>query len=202
MPIFQSFVSHSCFFRTQLSLEHYRDPQFFSSFNLAVVRCHFVLNIIIGAKTFYQLIYAQDTSIQHTILYPGLSYGGWGAGGFWYQGFFNKSASDQPIPRNIAIAWLNYMSLLNQTPNRLELSGSSADGFAAIAGRSDDNNTVQVFLNNYQLDYEIPREILTELASIYLFIKLEAAANNSTSCHIWTHRPWLALQNRAMGVSN
>lgn len=142
------------------------------------------MDVISGAKIFDQLIYAQDTTIQHTILYPGLSYGGWGAGGFWYQGFFNKSASNQPIPRNIATAWLNYMSLLNQTPNRLELSGSSADGFAAIAGRSDDNNTVQVFLNNYQLDYKIPREILTELASLCLFIKFEALANDCISCHI------------------
>lgn len=124
-------------------------------------------------------MYAQDTSIEHTVLYPGLSYGGWGAGGFWYQGFFNKSADSQPIPRNIATAWLNYMDLLNQTPNRLELSGSSDDGFAALAGISEDKTKVHVFLNNYQLDYAIPEEIVTEIVSIQILAKRQKITNIS-----------------------
>lgn len=111
-------------------------------------------------------MYAQDTSIKHTILYPGLSYGGWGAGGFWYQGFFNKSTDDKPLRRNIATAWLNYIQLLNRTPNRLELTGSSPDGFAALAGRSHDENKIQIFLNNYQLNRGIPQEITSELVGI------------------------------------
>lgn len=126
-------------------------------------------------------MYAQDTAVEHTILYPGLSYGGWGAGGFWYQGFFNKSADDVPIPRNIAKAWVNFISFLNQTPNRLEVSGSSSDGFAVLAGRSNDTNQIQVFLNNYQLDYKIPQEVVTALASISSFSERMMADNLLTS---------------------
>lgn len=114
-------------------------------------------------------MYAQDTAIKHTTLYPGLSYGGWGAGGFWYQGFFNKSADNIPITRNIAKAWLNYVGFLSQTPNRLEVSGSSPDGFAVLAGRSNNSDQVKIFLNNYQLDYAIPQEIMTKLVGNCFF---------------------------------
>ncbi|KIW95009.1 uncharacterized protein Z519_04989 [Cladophialophora bantiana CBS 173.52] len=154
-------------FSSQEALNLYRDPQFFSAFNIGV------------------LMYAQDTSVEHTILYPGLSYGGWGAGGFWYQGFFNKSAEDQPIPRNVAKAWVNYINFLNRTPNRLEVSGGSSDGFAVLAGRSNDTHQIQVFLNNYQLDYTVPQEILPYLNSstlAYLPVKPDGLINGDQVC--------------------
>ena len=57
------------------------------------------------------------------------------------------------------------MAAVLNTPNRLDLSGSNTFGFAALAGRSADEKTVQVVITNYQipLDYK-PHQMPTPQA--------------------------------------
>jgi hypothetical protein len=43
------------------------------------------------------------------------------------------------------------MSTMQETPQRLELSGSDTFGFAALAGRSADGKTVRVLISNYEI---------------------------------------------------
>lgn len=84
------------------------------------------------------------------------SQGGSGAGDAPFPPWFTNSTTD-PQPYNIAHAWKLQYELVSQTPQRVKLSGNSSNGFAALAGASP--NKVQVFLNNYQLNYDIAREI-------------------------------------------
>lgn len=119
-------------------------------------------------------MYAQDTSIEQALPWPGFGYNGTGADDQPFQGFFNRSSSG-PIPLNVAKAWLLQGKLVTETSHRVKVNGSSEDGFAALAGISTDRTKVQVLLNNYQFDYDIAREITTKMVrtwtrtSVYLY---------------------------------
>jgi len=108
-------------------------------------------------------MYAQDaTNLEQTMPWPGFGYGGIGAGNASFPAWFNKTADNSTTPLNVAAAWKLQADLVLNTPNRLQLQGDSPNGFAALAGRSggdEEYGEVQVLLNNYQLDYDIPREI-------------------------------------------
>lgn len=108
-------------------------------------------------------MYAQDTSIEEVMSWPGFGYNGTGAGNQPFQGFFSKSSSGTPIPLNAAKAWLFQAKLIADTPYRVKVEGSSEDGFAVLAGRSANNTKVQVLLNNYQFNYDIAREITSQM---------------------------------------
>jgi hypothetical protein len=43
------------------------------------------------------------------------------------------------------------MGQMQDTPRRLAVSGADTYGFAALAGRSADDRTVQIFLSNYEI---------------------------------------------------
>ncbi|KAJ9246967.1 hypothetical protein DTO207G8_8427 [Paecilomyces variotii] len=126
------------------ALQSLNDPAFFASFTVGVS------------------IYAQDTSIEQALPWPGFGYNGTGADDQPFQGFFNRSSSG-PIPLNVAKAWLLQGKLVTETSHRVKVNGSSEDGFAALAGISTDRTKVQVLLNNYQFDYDIAREITTKM---------------------------------------
>ena len=112
-----------------------------------------------------QTMYGQDTSITQIIPYPGFGYGAMGAGGFDFPPFFIRSDAG-PVPLAAAKAFKLQGNLVLKTPNRVKVSaGHSENGFAVLAGRSTDLATVQVLLNNYQLNYDIPKEIATRLVS-------------------------------------
>lgn len=98
--------------------------------------------------------------------WPGFGYNGTGAGNQPFPGFFNKSAAGTPIPLNAAKALLLQAKLVTETPYRVAVDGSSEDGFAVLAGHSADHTKVQVLLNNYQLDYDIVREVTSQIVSI------------------------------------
>ena len=51
-----------------------------------------------------------------------------------------KFRHSKPIPHNIAKAWVNYISFLNEIPNRLEVKNSSLDDFTVLAGGTHDTN--------------------------------------------------------------
>lgn len=109
-------------------------------------------------------MFAQDTTIDQVLPWPGFGYNGTGAGDQPFHGFFNRSSSG-PIPLNAAKAWLLQGKLVTQTPNRVKVVGSSADGFGALAGVSVDHAKVQVLLNNFQLNYNIATEITAQMVS-------------------------------------
>jgi len=109
-------------------------------------------------------MFAQDTSIDQVLPWPGFGYGGTGAGSQPFQGFFNRSLSG-PIPLNAAKAWLLQGRLVTETNNRLKVVGGSEDGFAALAGISTNLTKVQILLNNYQLDFDIATEITAQMVS-------------------------------------
>jgi len=104
-------------------------------------------------------MYEQDISIDQLMAWPGFDYGGMGADEAYYFFFFNKTSTNKLIPLNIAAAWKLQASLVTQTPQRLQLDGHSSSGFAALAGRSNCQDQVQILLGNYQVNYDIPREI-------------------------------------------
>lgn len=110
-------------------------------------------------------MYAQDTSIAQAMPWPGFGYGATGSAGTFFPGFFNKSSTG-PVALPVARAWKLQGQLVSQTPYRVNVvRGHSEDGFAVLAGRSQNKAQVQVFLNNYQLDYDIPRSITSQLVS-------------------------------------
>jgi hypothetical protein len=117
-----------------------------------------------------QNMYSQDTSVNQILAWPGFGYGGYGAGNARFFPFFNKTSTNPAIPLNIAAAWKLQAELVLQTPVRVKLSGDSPDGFAALAGRSDHKDEVQILLNNYQLNYDIPREIAANIVCLYLLL--------------------------------
>lgn len=125
---------------TASALAAYHDPAFFASFTLGTT------------------MYAQDTeNLEQTMPWPGFGYGGIGAGNQSFPPWFNKTTGTTPL--NVAAAWKLQADLVLDTPERLSLEGASSNGFAALAGRSEQTHEVQVLLNNYQLDYDIPRQI-------------------------------------------
>ncbi|KAK4540359.1 hypothetical protein LTR36_009316 [Oleoguttula mirabilis] len=126
---------------TQSALSAYHDPSLFASFTLGTS------------------MYAQDAeNLQQTMPWPGFGYGGIGAGNQSFPAWFNKTADNATVPLNVAAAWKLQAELVVNTPDRLELEGASPNGFAALAG-GNGGEEVQILLNNYQLDYDIPREI-------------------------------------------
>ncbi|KAJ6127655.1 hypothetical protein N7523_003267 [Penicillium sp. IBT 18751x] len=129
------------------ALQSFNDPAFFASFNLGVS------------------MYAQDTSVEQVMPWPGFGYNGTGAGNQPFHGFFNRSAGG-PVSLNAAKAFLLQANLVSESPNRVKVQGSSDDGFAVLAGISTDNTKLQVLLNNYQLNYDIATEITTQIATI------------------------------------
>lgn len=109
-------------------------------------------------------MYAQDTSIDQVMPWPGFGYNGTGAGNHHFQGFFNKTSCG-PIPLNAAKAWYLQGKLVTETSQRVQVDGSSPDGFAALAGASTSGTQVQVLLNNYQFDYDVVTEITAGMVS-------------------------------------
>lgn len=109
-------------------------------------------------------MFAQDTSIDQVLPWPGFGYNGTGAGNHPFQGFFERRSSG-PIPLNVAKSWLLQGKLVTETNNRVKVVGSSEDGFAVLAGVSTDRTKVQILLNNYQFDFDIATEITAQMVS-------------------------------------
>lgn len=110
-------------------------------------------------------MFAQDTSIEQVLPWPGFGYNGTGAGDQPFQGFFQRSPTG-PIPLNAAKAWFLQGKLVTETKHRVKVVGSSEDGFAVLAGVSTNRTKVQILLNNYQLDYNIATEITAQMVRI------------------------------------
>jgi xylan 1,4-beta-xylosidase len=91
------------------------------------------------------LSYLQDTPIDHAHFYRGDA--AW-MGLFDLNGKFFKTAYA-----------FEAMGKMLGTPQRLAVSGTDSFGFAALAGRSRDGNTVQVLISNY----EIPKDYKADL---------------------------------------
>lgn len=133
-------------------------------------------------------MYAQSTPLAQALSWTGFGHGGYGAGHAWFHSWFNldgpASNSSFPVPaggaampRPIASAWKLQASLVMVTPSRLSLSlpaSKEGDGFVALGGRDVKGGRVNVLVNNYQLNYDIPREITAALAPI---INTTAAAS-------------------------
>jgi xylan 1,4-beta-xylosidase len=83
------------------------------------------------------LSYFQDAPIDHAQFYRGD--GAW-MGLFGPQGQYFKTAYT-----------FQAMGKMLDTPQRLKVDGADTFGFAAIAGRSADGNTVQIFVSNYAI---------------------------------------------------
>jgi len=88
------------------------------------------------------LTYLQDSAIDHAEFYRGDAT--W-MGLFGLHGEYFKTAYA-----------FKAMTRMLDSPERLELSGSDTFGFAALAGRSADGNTVQILISNYRIppDYK------------------------------------------------
>ena len=114
-------------------------------------------------------MYAQSTSVDKLFSWTGFGFGGTGAGNAHFNSWFNLSSVDNStIPLNVAAAWKLQAELVLNTPNRIGLESFDDQGFAVIAGAGmkmdSHQNMVQVLLNNYQLDYDIVREIAAQTA--------------------------------------
>jgi xylan 1,4-beta-xylosidase len=83
------------------------------------------------------LSYLQDTSIDHAHFYRGDA--AW-MGLFGLDGKYFKTAYT-----------FKAMGKMLDTPQRLRVEGSDTFGYAALAGRSDDGNTVQILISNYAI---------------------------------------------------
>ncbi|TIA78047.1 hypothetical protein D6C76_04300 [Aureobasidium pullulans] len=129
------------------AIKDYNDPSFFASFTLGTS------------------MYAQDTSLDRAMPWTGFGYGGTGAGNAPFQPWFNRSSATA-IPLNVAAAWKLQGELVVSTPQRLQLSGSSSNGFAVLAGRSNTGSRVNILLNNYQPNYDIAREIARQMTPL------------------------------------
>jgi xylan 1,4-beta-xylosidase len=83
------------------------------------------------------LSYLQDTTIDHAHFYRGDA--AW-MGLFDLRGKYFKTAYA-----------FKAMGKMLETPQRLPVEGTDTFGFAALAGRSADGNTVQVLISNYEI---------------------------------------------------
>jgi hypothetical protein len=116
-------------------------------------------------------MYAQDTQIEQAFIWPGFGFGGMGGGNAPFPGFFNKTDAGYAVPLNMAAAWKLQGKLVTKTPDRVQVNGSSPDGFAVLAGRSKTRDEVRILLNNYQLlNYDIIREIAAQTVSNWLLL--------------------------------
>ena len=83
------------------------------------------------------MTYLQDSSIDHAMFYRGDAT--W-MGLFSPRGEYFKTAYTYRAT-----------AALQDTPERLDLTGADTFGFAAIAGRSRDGRTVQILISNYEI---------------------------------------------------
>ena len=83
------------------------------------------------------LIYLQDSSVDRAMFYRGDAA---------WMGLFDLSG--KPYKPAFAIHAIHEMQ---KTPNRIFASGGDQDGFAVLAGRSDDARTVQILVSNYEI---------------------------------------------------
>lgn len=113
-------------------------------------------------------MYAQDTSLEVIFPWAGFSYGGIAGASVFFMGFFNKTVDNETLPLNAARAVSLQNTLIRDTPVRLQVDGHSPEGFAALSGVSEDGRKIQVLLNNYQLDYDLPRAISKAFVRVLL----------------------------------
>ncbi|KAL3459498.1 hypothetical protein BJX64DRAFT_291167 [Aspergillus heterothallicus] len=153
------------------ALASYNDPAWFAGFTLGTS------------------MYAQDTSLAQALPWTGFGYGGYGAGNAKFPAWFNDSSRVPAIPLNVAAAWKLQADLVVNTSTRVSVRGSSPDGFAVLAGRSESADVVQVLLNNYRVDYDIMREIAAQMApglntstTAYPLIQSNGLLNGEQAC--------------------
>jgi hypothetical protein len=116
-------------------------------------------------------MYAQSSTIAEMFSWTGFGFGGYGAGNAYFPGWFNRTLNSQnqtlgAVPLPVAAAFKLQKELVVTTPDKLELGRSSVNGFAVLAGKSEIGNVVNVLLNNYQVDYDVLREITAVLVSV------------------------------------
>ncbi|KAJ5784504.1 uncharacterized protein N7503_009716 [Penicillium pulvis] len=131
----------------------------------------------------------QDSPIDQAFTWPGFGWGGSGAGNASFAPWFKKSANGSAIALNQAAAWSLQAQLISATPERVQVEGSSNDGFAVLAGRSTTPDVVQVLLNNYQPDYDMVSEItnamlpfLNASTSAYPILQENGLFNGEQAC--------------------
>ncbi|OJJ46531.1 hypothetical protein ASPZODRAFT_142343 [Penicilliopsis zonata CBS 506.65] len=133
---------------TKAALEAYWDPASFAAWVISVA------------------MYGQDADVEQVMSWTGLGYGGYGYGDAYFQAWYTNT-SNGDVATNAGAAWVLSGQFVTETANRLALTGSSPDGFTALAGISDEEDQVQIMLNNYQVDYDILRQntvqLITEL---------------------------------------
>jgi hypothetical protein len=94
------------------------------------------------------LIYLQDSAVDRAEFYRGDA--AW-MGLFGLQGEYFKPAYA-----------MRATGAMRATPQRLSLAGADTVGFAAIAGRSPDNRTVQVLISNYEIPANFQPPLMKE----------------------------------------
>lgn len=115
-------------------------------------------------------MYAQSSIISEMFSWTGFGFGGYGAGNAYFPGWFNRTLNSQnqtvgAVPLPVAAAFKLQKELVVGTPQKLQLGRSSVDGFVVLAGRTETGHVVKVLLNNYQVDYDVLREITAILVS-------------------------------------
>lgn len=126
--------------RTAGAIAWYDDPASWAAFNLGVSA------------------YAQDApNLEQVLAWPGVGYGGLGAGSAIFEPWFKNISATEDEPLQAGAAWLLTGKLVSETPNRLSVQGVSSNGFAALAGRSNDTSVINIFVNNYQVNYDVNR---------------------------------------------
>lgn len=98
----------------------------------------YVQNIQCAAFVGAALTYMQDSPIDYSFFYRGDAA---------YLGLFRKSGAFSETARAFQL-----MGKMQETPRRLATSGGDTIGFSVLAGISDDRNTLQVLISNYQRD--------------------------------------------------
>ncbi|KAJ5715705.1 uncharacterized protein N7483_012886 [Penicillium malachiteum] len=148
------------------ALAAYNDPASFAAWVIAVA------------------MYGQDADAEQVMSWTGLGYGGYGWDDAYFQGWYNQTDSGD-IALNAGAAWVLSGDFVTNTPSRLSVSESSANGFAALAGVSSNKTEVQVLLNNYQVDYDIVKVACTT------FMQPTIRNNTATSYKLEiTNFPW------------
>jgi xylan 1,4-beta-xylosidase len=110
------------------------------------------------------LSYFQDSAIDHADFYRGDA--AW-MGLFALDGSYFKTAYT-----------FKAMGEMLETPQRLAVQGTDTFGFAALAGRSADGNTVQILISNYVIPTEmhamqVPPEVMKALPPTLDFSKIK-----------------------------
>lgn len=112
------------------------------------------------------LSYFQDAPLDHADFYRGDAA---------WMGLFGLDGK----PFKIAYAF-QAMGKMQDTPQRLAIDGADTFGFAALAGRSEDGNTLQILISNYALPegfhpnpMTVPAEVMKTVPSSVDFTKLK-----------------------------